>query len=1152
MPAEKAPSLLSSNMQLNLFEGGSLPNYFQLGSPWVGSSNVELNVYGGYVGTGLTAGRGTTFNMSGGKMGTTFEANSGSVVRLSGGLFDASPWFKYDSTFILVGNNFRIDGELAPGFGTSDLTPISLSMTSTLSGTLTDGTNFMFSGRWLRGNTQLQYAPIPATAPAVINVPGDAAPANLYANQRLIVHDGGLVAALNADYGSVVDIHAGGAVSQAQMVGTTVNVMGGSLGGARIAAGSVVNLSAGKIGSYLQADQGSVVNMTGGTLDWSPTFSGGTLNMSGGYLSDRATISSAGVANISGGIVVGGLRAESGAQVHVSGGYFYYGIRASDATAIVSGGSIAGVSGSTVEISGGVIRKGVWTAAGDRMTLAGGELRIDGELVEGLEVAGAEREVNVPLGSVVSGVFADGTPFMFSSSDISRTDYLGSQFADGTLRLRAAPLPNAGPSGLTASVDGPIAAVRDGQTLVVDVPGVIGDELRTAQGSRVDIQQGGTVGNGFEAVGAIVNVTGGSVGHGFDVAAGAIVTLASGSIGSGADIIRGGAVHVQGGTLGPSAFVHPGGTLSVDGGSVGNELRVLSDGQAALTAGRIGQYATVEPGGELRIEGGEIDRWLTVQGELAMHGGAAADVRVEGGDVRLFDGAVNALNVEENGQAVVSGGRVRYASVSSGGKLDLLGGVTGGELTANSGGTLKVVGGAIEGQFTANNNSQVVVRGGAIGGKFQTMAGSNVRLEGGEFAVDGVPIAELSAPGATGAFVFPNSNAVLTGVLADGSPFALSPSDLDSVAASTLRLQVVELPSIGPAVIQIDAGVAPRGIRTGQKLVVGGSGSIPKGFNAHHGAIVEILEGATVGENFEATGAVVNIRGGTLGKADAFAGAVINVSGGKVAGNMNAYRGGIINVSGGTMPIVDGYAGYRALVSWEGSVINVSGGTIGGIVASRGGRASISGGVITGTLEGGYDSDISISGGMFAGDFLMFGSKTNVSGGRFRQPLKVFAKEFNLFVIDASLGGSALSDLAIGERRTIDARDLVLAGTLAEGMPFAFDLNTDGDLIDVDGYFSPSAHLTVTRVFNPGDYNGDQVVDDRDRRVWEAASLSGNLAADGNYDGVVNDDDLRVWTERFGRDYGLVPEPVTATLGLTGLFGMLSCIRRATRRSRCA
>ena len=55
---------------------------------------------------------------------------------------------------------------------------------------------------------------------------------------------------------------------------------------------------------------------------------------------------------------------------------------------------------------------------GSHVTISGGEFRLDGVLVEGLETVGATLVFDIPDGALLSGVLADGTPFAFSSLNV--------------------------------------------------------------------------------------------------------------------------------------------------------------------------------------------------------------------------------------------------------------------------------------------------------------------------------------------------------------------------------------------------------------------------------------------------------------------------------------------------------------------------------------------------------------------------------------------------------------------------------------------------------------------------------------------------------------------------------------------------------------
>ena len=154
VPPSIAPAQILANTQLNLYDGGALGNYFSAGSQYSPLNNIEVNVYGGTVGTGFVAGQKSVVNISGGVViGHPFRASPNSTVNIYGGVFSNFLTADEGSKVTLNGGEFRIDGEFVTG-----LEPIGANVQvnppagSVITGTLSDGTPFLFSpGRiWLR------------------------------------------------------------------------------------------------------------------------------------------------------------------------------------------------------------------------------------------------------------------------------------------------------------------------------------------------------------------------------------------------------------------------------------------------------------------------------------------------------------------------------------------------------------------------------------------------------------------------------------------------------------------------------------------------------------------------------------------------------------------------------------------------------------------------------------------------------------------------------------------------------------------------------------------------------------------------------------------------------------------------------------------
>jgi len=84
VPPDPSPtSVLTSNTQVNVFDGGMLGNGVLFGG--TGLTNIELNVASGVVGTGLSMRSGSRFNLSGGSIGRGVVINPGAALNITGG-----------------------------------------------------------------------------------------------------------------------------------------------------------------------------------------------------------------------------------------------------------------------------------------------------------------------------------------------------------------------------------------------------------------------------------------------------------------------------------------------------------------------------------------------------------------------------------------------------------------------------------------------------------------------------------------------------------------------------------------------------------------------------------------------------------------------------------------------------------------------------------------------------------------------------------------------------------------------------------------------------------------------------------------------------------------------------------------------------------
>jgi len=606
---------IGSGTQLILGEGGVIGNSFTAGDPSGSSTNVEVNISGGSVGNHFDAFGGSVVNVSGGSISIAFDAYGGSTVNISGGSFDSGLeakdgsninisggdigyFFKArgslinlsggtmgdrfniysSSTLAIAGGEYRLDGALinelvSPGSSLA----FDLPSGSLLSGTLSDGTPFAFfnfdpgnreGDRIRNGSLTLNAVAMPAIGPPLVTLPGNSAPLGIRAGQILVVENGGAVTRnFNAGWGS------------------TVTISGGQVGDNFEAVGAQVNVSSGSIGDHFDAFSGTTVNLTGGSI---------------GEVFDANSNSTV---NVSGGSVGQLFHSRAGSTVSISGGSIGRGFTAR--------------SSSTVRISGGSFGRGFATRSGSAVNLSGGDFRLDGVPVAGLDAIGNSQPINVPSGSLLSGTLADGTPFAL-------LDQINFDFVtENTLTLTNAALPAVGPELLSTPGDPVPLGIRDGQTLVVNDGGNLGDNFNMGFGSKL-ILRGGQVGRNVEAVGSevtisggsvesfkafdntIVSITGGTVGFGPTVHSGSILNMSGGTLGQGLDVFGLSTVNISGGSIGDRFSAFGGSVINVSGGEIGNIFEAENGSTINISGGTVGDFFDAENGSLVNVSGGTV------------------------------------------------------------------------------------------------------------------------------------------------------------------------------------------------------------------------------------------------------------------------------------------------------------------------------------------------------------------------------------------------------------------------------------------------------------------------------------------------------------------------------------------------------------------
>ena len=285
-------------------ESGSIVNMSagNIGSGFDAESGSVLNMSGGNLGSNFDAESGSIINISGGTIGSVFNARSGSAVEISGGAIGTSFKASLGSSVELIGGEFVLNGSTFTG------SSISLNSNDLFTGTLADGSPFIFDPLTGDELNSVTLTPSPTPLPPIDATPlflatSDLDRPGLRVGQTLTLQDGGEVGDSFAVVDATLNIEQGGrAGSNLRSSNAEVNLLGGHIESFRTSH-SIFNMDSGTVSRFLGAASGSVVSISGGLL--------GSL-----------TASSGSELRISGGVIGATFRALAGSEVELIGGEF--------------------------------------------------------------------------------------------------------------------------------------------------------------------------------------------------------------------------------------------------------------------------------------------------------------------------------------------------------------------------------------------------------------------------------------------------------------------------------------------------------------------------------------------------------------------------------------------------------------------------------------------------------------------------------------------------------------------------------------------------------------------------------------------------------------------------------------------------------------
>jgi hypothetical protein len=308
-----------------------------------------------------------------------------------------------------------------------------------------------------------------------------------------------------------------------------------------------------------------------------------------------------GTLNLLGADLTQGVNANNGATVNIFDGMINGG----------PGSDFLMSSGSVTTIRGGRLSDSIVKQTAATLIIEGVDFQLNGVPVSGLLAPGDEASVEIPTGTLFTGIFSDGAPFTIESQ-------LGSGariFGQVTLRQSTRP---AGPSIVNVPAMPMPPGVLPGQTLNAHAGAILPAAMNAAPGGIVNLEGGQT--GLFELNAAQMNVNSGAAGalHGYR---GSTIRLNGGTTGQVA-VYGGSQVEVNGGTLGTLA-VFPDTDIQINGGTVSRLDFFHGGSEATMRGGNIEQRVKLELGSTFRLLGGSITPFVGIPSgaHMIMSGG---------------------------------------------------------------------------------------------------------------------------------------------------------------------------------------------------------------------------------------------------------------------------------------------------------------------------------------------------------------------------------------------------------------------------------------------------------------------------------------------------------------------------------------------------
>jgi hypothetical protein len=857
---------IQSNTQVNLYSGGVLPGRYNIGPVWQSGDNIEINLLGGTVG-------------SEGEWGGLSTSHWVRTTNVTFNLFDGTVW-----------------------------------------------------------------GDVRASAGGLVNL------TNATIKRGLSVTDGSLA---NITGGEIVEGLWAGNGSMIRMSGGTVGVGGWNYYGSG-------------------ASGGSVFLMSGGTLVGGFGLSDSYANISGGRLDAEVHLGAQSLLEISGG-TFGRFHVSEDSSVSLTGGEFQL-----DGVPVTT----LGDNSQTISFPEKSVLTGV-LADGTPIILANmGSLQdhfVDGKItLQKTSIPPSEPPHFVVPGDVVPAGLRSGQSLSLHTGGVAPANFSAlpgsSVVVDGGVIGDGFEAAGASVTLIDGGI-GELSTIYRGTTMQV-LGGTVGSNLEAAPGSRLEVS-GGHIGHIFVAhPESEVIYSGGTFGHWVSAQEGSSFTIAGGefkingvpiaalsapgserqidlpdygvlsgtlengtpfAFASGEHWFAPGTLTLQAATVpaaGPMVIrlpsdpvplgLRPGQTLLIsDGGELGDYFTTDWGSTVRMTGGRIDQNFKAV-GSFVNISGGNVESLQALMGSIVNISGGTVEYHVtarRGSVVNITGGEiVGGLNANDGGRVNVAGGNVGgYVYVTNQSSLRVSGGNFRHSISLSENSLLTLEGGVFRDELHVNDTSEIQIRGGRLGDGLYVSEQGRALVYGSDFRINGVPLGTDDllgwqqnvdlAPGA-----------VMSGVLADGTPFAFTSSEEERFSPGTLRVSSSEyfwLPR--PISFPLFSDELPKGVLPGEALTLESGDDVGDNFTAGWDSRLTI-NGGKIGENFEAVGATVDLIDGSIGNdMDVLYGSELNILGGTTGYGLQVHQGGTANIAGGIVP---------EITVRSDSVVNITGGLL--------------------------------------------------------------------------------------------------------------------------------------------------------------------------------------------------------------------------------